>query len=182
MDTQEAIQLRRTTHSFGPKMVPEELVINAVEAGNQAPCHHRTYPWRFTLVSKIKRQELIKYALDELKRRGSQTESEISKFQTKILTPSHLLVASQVLSKNEERISEDYAACCCAIQNISLSLTANQVGSKWSTGWITKSDNTYKALEIDPINERIIGFIWIGFGEPLQPINRPSLDQVLRRI
>jgi len=76
---------------------------------------------------------------------------------------------------------EDYAACACAIQNLSLSLVADGVGYKWSTGKITRDPNTYQIAEIDPILEEIIGFIWIGYSIKEPPlIRRPLLNSIYR--
>ena len=58
--------------------------------------------------------------------------------------PFPFLVATQLCTDNQVQKLEDYAACACAIQNLSLSLVADDVGCKWSTGQITKDPNTYK--------------------------------------
>ena len=66
------------------------------------------------------------------------------------------------------------------IQNLSLSLVANDVGCKWSTGKITKDINTYKIAEIDANDEEIIGFIWIGYGTEPPLIKRPLISTIYR--
>ena len=60
MLTQEAIKNRRTIHSFVAKKVPEDIIVRAIEAANYAPCHRRTFPWRFTKVCRGKREVLAK--------------------------------------------------------------------------------------------------------------------------
>ena len=77
----------------------------------------------------------------------------------KILNPSHLIIASQVLSKNPKIKLEDYAACACSIQNLLLSLASENVASKWSTGKIMTEETTYNIVKINPLIEEIIGFI-----------------------
>ena len=107
-------------------------------------------------------------------------ESNSQKIRDKILTPSHLLVATQVRASNSVQKLEDYAACACAIQNLSLSLVGDGVGYKWSTGKITTDPNTYQIAEIDSSQEEIIGFIWIGYGTEPPSITRPLLDTTYR--
>ena len=63
-----------------------------------------------------------------------------------------------------------------------LSLAGDGVGSKWSTGKLTTHESTYEIARIDPIEEEIIGFIWIGYGEIPAPIKRPKISDVLKHI
>ena len=97
-----------------------------------------------------------------------------------MLNPSHLLIATQVCTDNQVQKLEDYAACACAIQNMSLSLVADDVGCKWSTGKITKDPNTYKIAQINSSEEEIIGFIWIGYGTKPPLIQRPLISNIYR--
>ena len=180
MDLQEAIASRRTIHSFYTNKVSEEIIQRALQAANFAPCHLHTFPWRFTSVTRQKRVLLGELALSLKFGNASPNESTEKSVLAKILNPSHLLVASQVLDVDPHRQKEDYAACACSIQNLSLSLVSDGVGSKWSTGKITTHKTTYKIIEIDPNEEMIIGFIWIGYGELPSKIKRPLLSTIFR--
>ena len=104
----------------------------------------------------------------------------LKKIKDKILNPSHLVVATQVCSDDQVQKLEDYAACACAIQNLSLSLVSDGVGYKWSTGKLTTDPNTYQIAEIDPYEEEIIGFIWIGYGTEPPLIKRPLISTIYR--
>ena len=180
MEIAEAIKKRRTLHIFSKKRVPREVIEKSIFAANQAPCHRRTFPWRFTSIG-IKKRELL-YQLQLTLKFGDKSidESSLKKIKEKMLNPSHLLIATQVCTDNQAQKLEDYAACACAIQNLSLSLVANDVGCKWSTGKITKDINTYKIAEIDASNEEIIGFIWIGYGTEPPLIKRPLISTIYR--
>ena len=142
MEIAEAIRKRRTIHIFSKKSVPSEVIQKSIVAANQAPCHRRTFPWRFTNIG-IKKRELL-YQLQLTLKFGDKSidESSLKKLREKMLNPSHLLIATQVCTDNQVQKLEDYAACACAIQNLSLSLVADDVGCKWSTGKITKDPNT----------------------------------------
>ena len=180
MDIAEAIKKRRTLHIFSKKRVPREVIEKSIFAANQAPCHRRTFPWRFTSIG-IKKRELL-YQLQLTLKFGDMTidESSLKKIRDKMLNPSHLLIATQVCTDNQVQKLEDYAACACAIQNLSLSLVSDDVGCKWSTGKITTDPNTYKIAEINPSEEEIIGFIWIGYGAEPPLIKRPSINYIYR--
>ena len=180
MEITEAIKQRRTIHIFSKKRVPKEVIERSIVAANQAPCHRRTFPWRFTSLGMNKRELLCTLQLS-LKLGDKPIDELIYKnIKDKILNPSHLLVATQVCSDNQVQKLEDYAACACAIQNLSLSLVGDGVGYKWSTGKITSDPKTYQIAEIDPRLEEIIGFIWIGYGTEPSSITRPLLSTVYR--
>ena len=180
MEVAEAIKKRRTLHFFSKKSVPSEVIEKSIFAANQAPCHRRTFPWRFTSIG-IKKRELL-YQLQLTLKFGDKTidESSLKKIRDKMLNPSHLLIATQVCTDNQVQKLEDYAACACAIQNLSLSLIADDVGCKWSTGKITKDPNTYKIAQINSSEEEIIGFIWIGYGTEPPLIKRPLISTIYR--
>ena len=180
MELVEAIQKRRTIHCFSNRIVPKGVIVRSVHAANLAPCHRATFPWRFTSLGINKRKLLCELQLSLKYGNNPISESNIKKIKDKILNPSHLLLATQVISDDHVQKLEDYAACACAIQNLSLSLVADGVGSKWSTGKITTDPKTYQIAEIDPLYEEIIGFIWIGYGSIPPTIKRPSLDRIYK--
>ena len=180
MEIAQAIKKRRTIHIFSKKSVPKEIIERSIVAANQAPCHRRTFPWRFTSLGINKRELLFQLQLSLNFCEKPIDEIKYKKIEEKFLNPSHLLVASQLCSNNELQKLEDYAACASAIQNLSLSLVGDGVGYKWSTGKITRDAHTYQIAEIDPIEEEIIGFIWIGYGMEPSSIKRPLLNTIYR--
>jgi len=180
MDIAEAIKKRRTIHIFSKKTVPDKIIERSIIAANQAPCHRRTFPWRFTSLGMSKRELLFQLQLSLKFGKTPIDDLKLKKIKDKILNPSHLLVATQVCTDDQDQKLEDYAACACAIQNLSLSLVADGVGCKWSTGKITKDPNTYQISEVDSSKEAIIGFIWIGYGVIPPLIQRPLINSIYR--
>ncbi len=180
MEIAQAIKKRRTIHVFSKKIVSNEIIKRSIVAANQAPCHRRTFPWRFTSLGKNKRELLLELRLSLKFSDKTIDKTKYKKIREKFLNPSHLLVATQVCSNNKLQKLEDYAACACAIQNLSLSLVGDGVGYKWSTGKITTDPNTYQIVEIDSSEEEIIGFLWIGYGTEPSSITRPLLNTIYR--
>jgi nitroreductase len=164
MDVQEAILERRTVHRYSSEPIPDGAIDQALEAAVAAPNHKLTNPWRFTRVGPEGRQE-IEDMYVELKResKGSLSEEDEARYRRKVGDPPELVVPSQVLADDEFTRKEDYAAVACAIENFMLSLRGEGVYSKWTTGSITRHDGTYELLDIDPGDEEIVGFIWIGY-------------------
>ena len=182
MDEASAIFRRRTVHSFEKKKVSEEIIVNGIKAANQAPCHRLTFPWRFYSVGADKRNLILDLAIKIKSKNKKIDDKSRSIISEKYLNPSHLLFASQILNDDKLIRKEDYAACSCAIQNLSISLAIDGVFSKWSTGSITKHIKTYEIANINSNEEEIIGFIWIGYGKVLPKIKRPLIDQIYKKI
>ena len=63
MEIAQAIKKRRTIHIFSNKSVPREVIEKSIVAANQAPCHRRTFPWRFTNIGMKKRELLYQLQL-----------------------------------------------------------------------------------------------------------------------
>ena len=182
MDTNTAIFERRTVHAFNSRKVDEELIFNAINAANQAPCHRLTFPWRFYSIGISKRNEILKLAIDIKSSKKLLDENSKKIIRDKFLNPSHLLISSQILNKDELIKKEDYAACACAIQNLALSLASSGVQIKWSSGDIIRSKRIYNILNIDSKLEEIIGFIWVGYGKILPEIKRPLIKEIYKKI
>ncbi|MGB5345470.1 MAG: nitroreductase family protein, partial [Woeseia sp.] len=73
---------------------------------------------------------------------------------------------------------EDYASCCCAIQNLMLYLSEAGVGSKWSTGAITRDARFYAALDIDPKQVFIVGLVFYGYPKITPQQKRLEVDDI----
>jgi nitroreductase len=182
LDVHAAIHERRTIHNYRPDAIAEGILERSLEAAHQAPCHKRTYPWRFVVVGPRTREEIANIAV-ALKSVDKPLSSEkVSAVQGKILNPAALVVVTQACCDDDFRSREDYAACACAIQNMALSLTADGVGSKWSTGGLTRDRGIYDVLGIDIALEEIIGFIWVGIAEETPQVKRPELSSLVREI
>lgn len=168
---------RKTAHLYRDEPVDEQAVTRALQAANLAPCHKYTWPWRFTRVGPEGRAVLHDIGA-ALKFPAGLPERMVEKFAAKMRAPQ-LLVVSQVRSDDAFRAKEDYAAVACAIENLCLSLGADGLGSKWSTGGVTRDPRTYELLGIDPAAEEIVGFIW--FGHPAEDRPRPEREPLVVR-
>ncbi len=183
-DIHDALRARRTVHRFTREPVPDVAIERALEAAVHAPNHRLTFPWRFVRVGRTTRERIAEIAI-ELKRAKAKTEVPglADQARAKILAPHELIVVSIVKSNDPNIAREDYASAACAIQNLMLSLHADGVASKWSTGAVTTDPRTYAILGIEPSAQEIVAFVWVGTAEvrPEKP-KRPPLDQLVRRM
>ena len=172
----ELLTSRRTIHLYKPELLLKEDVLKAIEVGTHAPNHKNTQPWRFTLVGQEARKKIADVAIELKSETTSLSHEAKSSLRDKFIVPSHLIVVSQVKNPDPFRSKEDYGAIACAIQNMSLFLWPKNIGTKWSTGKVTRYEKTYKILSIDSNKEEIVGFFWLG--RPMKIPKKPQKCQI----
>ncbi len=185
MDIQSILLQRRTVHDYEREPLPDGALDRALRAALAAPNHRMTEPWRFVRVGPRTRERLCEIAVSLKTPPGDAPRLElVEKTRKKMLNPAELLVVSRARAEDPVVEREDYAAIACAIQNLSLSLWAEGVGSKWSTGAVTTAADTYAALEIDATQQEIVGFVWAGIAAKDAPKarRRRELSDVLRQL
>lgn len=173
---------RRTIHEYTDKLVDDDLIREVLQTSLCAPNHKLTNPTRFSLIGKDSRMKLVDLNLKIRSEKGQEIDVDlVKKVKEKYLTPSHLVLISQHLSTDPEVVKEDYATIACVVHNISLLLWPHGIGSKWSTGDILKRPELYQILGLNPENDRVEGFIWIGYPKNIRPPHpRPELNSVLK--
>ena len=179
MDLYQAIHTRRTIHNYLAEAIDPAALDRILAAAHMAPCHKLTWPWRFNVVGPETRQEIAEIGI-QLKGGDHPPPRLVDAIRAKVLNPGGLVVVSQVLDKDEFRRREDYAATCCAIQNLQLAARAEGYGSKWSTGKLTQAPALYELLGLDSTVEEIVGFVWVGVSESTPEIHRPDPGEVIR--
>lgn len=173
----ERMRGRRTTKLFLRQRVSKKLVHDAIEVARWAPNHHLTEPWHFysfgdeTIVQTV---ELIRTIATETK------DEDVAEFKAKSAAaiPGWLLVTCKK-SDDELLQRENYASCCCAIQNLTLYLSEAGVASKWTTGLITRDERFFDLLKIDSSDEFVVGLIWYGYPKILPTQSRKGVDEIL---
>ena len=170
---QDNLLSRRTIFRFLDKAIPDECIETALEAARHAPCHKNTHPWKFYIIGHETRTSLIP-TVEILARKKANASDEpkiqlfLQRARNKILQPPVLIAVTSILSPEDPfREEEDYAATVCALHNMILSLWDQGIGSQWSTGSITRDEETYSVLSIPKSSERIIGFIKAGYPETI---------------
>ena len=181
----EIIFERRTVHNYKSEPIPRAILEEALACAIQAPNHHLTAPWRFTVLGSESRKKIIELACAaKKKKKGSElSKPEKIAVEKKFSDPGAIVVVSCMRSDDSLQSREDYASVSCAIQNLSLFLWSEGYGSKWGSGALTRMDKTYDIFGINQEKEEIIGFIYAGVPErvPRAP-ERPSVDSVSRWI
>jgi nitroreductase len=187
MDVEEAIRTRRSIFDFRPEPVPPEKLEHLLGFGIWAPNHHLTEPWRFTILGEEVRQTLSeRYGELQVTKAPADASSEIRERlraagRTKFLSKPAIVVVSCLQQGDEQRRREDYAATYCAVQNIQLASWAEGVGMQISTNALIHAPETYTLLGIDPEQEEILSFLYIGYPAEILTRQRRPLSEVVRR-
>lgn len=173
----ERIRSRRSTNMFLKQDVSMDLVREAIELARWAPNHHLTEPWHFYVLGEEKKAasvELIRTIVTENK----NAEMGDHKAKSAAAIPGWLVVTC-AKSDDDLRGREDYAACCCAVQNILLYLSEAGVASKWTTGLITRDQRFFELLGVDAEREFVVGLIWYGYPKILPTQSRKDVAEIL---
>jgi len=174
----ERIRSRRTTKLFLKQEVSRQLVRDAIELAGWAPNHHLTEPWHFYMLGERKISACVDLIGTLI--RETKNDDELAAFKEKSAkaTPGWLLVTCQK-SDDELLQLEDYASCCCAIQNLTLYLSEAGVAAKWTTGLITRDKRLFSILDIDDEKEFVVGLIWYGYPKTLPTQSRKDVSEII---
>ncbi|MEY4550649.1 MAG: hypothetical protein RL685_6844 [Pseudomonadota bacterium] len=183
---QKLLSERRTVQDYRQGALPDGALQRALEAALSAPNHRMTEPWRFIQVGPVARQALFEIGADLKSAPGAPLAgAQRDRLASKMLFPAELLVVAQTKAEDAEVAQEDYAAVSCAVYAAMLSLWSEGIGSKWSTGGVTTDPRTYACLGVEPAEQSIVGFVWVGYDarpEAPKPRRRRALDQVFRSV
>lgn len=173
----ERLRSRRTVKLFLKQPVSRKLIREAIEAARWAPNHHVTEPWHFYVLGPEAIRDSVELTrLVTTERKGSDVGD--FKAQSAAAVPGWLVVTCRT-SDDELTRREDYASCCCAIQNLMLYLSAAGAASKWSTGPITRDSRFYELLGIDEGSEFIVGLIWYGYPKITPTQSRKGIQDIV---
>ena len=179
-DLEEVIRGRRTINLYLQTPVPEPLVREAVEAATWAPNHHVTEPWHFYVLGRetVERCLDLCYDIVEAKKGPEAAAFKREQWSEK---PGWIVVTCR-RSDDALREREDYAACSAAIQNFMLYLWKAGVGSKWTTGDITRDERFFDIVGIGADQAFVAGLLWYGYPKVTPAQKRKGLDEVLTEL
>lgn len=164
MELFQAIESRRTVKDFTSQTVPDELLNRVLGAGICAQNHRLSQPWRFAIF-------------------GAQSHAKFAEYFPRALGIPTIVAVTCVKDVKAEVEREDYAAVCCAIQNIQLAAWSLGLGMQWSTGTASQNPRTQEIVGFDADEESLVGLLFFGFPAQVpRARDRKSLDEVLRRL
>lgn len=164
----DAIRTRRTIGKVSEQEPAKELLEKILEAGNWAPSHYRTEPWRFIVLTGKGRDVLGKaYGDIAVSNLNDPSSDEIRRARGKGYQKARrapVIIVMVMEPKQGEHViwSEELSACSCAAQNMMLAAHAFGLGSIWRTGKPTYTDLMKRTFEVSN-KGMVIGFLYIGY-------------------
>lgn len=174
------IRGRRTIGSFRPDVPPKEVVLQALELARWAPNHKKTEPWHAILLGPETASAVV--ALNAQVLTATKGAAEAAAKSKKWAEVPGWVAITCDKSADPLRREEDYAACCCAIQNLQLALWSAGIGTKWSTGDVTRHPDFYRLLGIDSSQQSVVGLIWYGYPAVVPEQTRGAMESFLTEL
>ncbi len=166
MDILTALRDRRSINALTADVPPRATIQRLLDLAIWAPNHHMTEPWRFQVIAGDARQAIGEAISDGLRTEIDANDpvaaGEIKGARAKFLRAPVVIVISQPRADDPVTDLEDYAACCCAVQNMLLAAHAEGLAAKWRTGAICEYEATRQALSLGA-TDRLVGFIYLGY-------------------
>lgn len=174
----DTIRTRRTNLHVDPdRPVPDELVDALCELVTWAPCHKRTWPWRFAVFSGRSRALLGEVTADALSQRG-EPAARVDKTRTKYLRAPTVLVIGALREDDELRTTENRDAVAAGVQNLLLGATAAGLASFWSSCPSGAGPTVAEAAGFEA-SVSIVAVVYLGWPvRSCQPPERPEPEIV----
>ena len=176
----ELIRGRRTINFFDPALPPKDLILEAIDAARWVPNHHLTEPWRFYLLSEAAKKAVVE--LNAALVAGEKGDDAAAAKRRRWSEIPGWLVVTSLRSADALRDREDYAATCCAVYALCLYLWSRGVGTKWTTGEVTRDPRFYEEIWVDPEAERVVGLIWYGYPAEVPATARKPVSDIVVEI
>ena len=173
----DVLRGRRSVNFFKHEPVGTEILLEAIEIARWAPNHRLTEPWRFYVIGDETAEAIARFASDfELAAKGERAAQ--LRYDRLSAIPGNFILTSR-RSDDEIIDLENYAACCCAAQNLMLYLWPHGIAVKWTTGAFTQTREFFELLGIDPDAERLVGFFWYGIPKAVPTQKRRDVSEIV---
>ncbi|HZW67015.1 MAG TPA: nitroreductase [Pseudogracilibacillus sp.] len=166
---QEIIRERRAIKKgYTDKVVSEQVVRDLLNDAIWAPTHGNRQPWRFVFVDK---DNLPSFAKQVSQTYGEEMQENRENYLNE---PNAILVVIMEEAEMKKQWDENFGAVASMIQNFWLLAWEQKLGVVWKTNPHIYDPEVEKILDVKE-NERIIGFIHLGYFEEV-PAKKPRID------
>jgi len=169
MTINDAIIARR---SFKPadmdpsKEVSTELLLELFECANWAPTHGLTEPWRFEIFQGDSRQRLANAMQAAYITETPEAEFKPEKCEKMAKNPLLAHTIAVIVMKRDATGKipeiEEIEAVACAVQNLHISASAQDLGVFWSSPTVVYGEGIANFLELQK-GDRCLGLLYIGW-------------------
>lgn len=182
----DALRNRRTCRSYTGEGVPRGVVEAMLDAARWAPNHRLTNPWRFFVVEKggpVRRkiaEQVYGWTYENVKNPNEERRVQSAQqAKQEVLDAPAMLYVFAAPGRDEEETTENYAATCCAVQNLQIAAHAHGVAVGWSTGKPAKPATVPSLLGADP-SWRLVGALFAGYPAQEMKQERKPVSEVAK--
>lgn len=172
-DIDAAIKARRTSMHVDPaRLVDSHLISELCEISTWAPCHKRTWPWRFAVVEGPARRQFGDVVADAMRINGDDAE-RVTKARTKYMRTPTVVVVGSASGDSPTRTLENRDATAAAVQNFLLAATARGLATYWSSSPRNCNEAVSAFCGFDDAS--IVAIIYVGWADrEIEPPSRPK--------
>ena len=151
-------------NTYTGEQIPDDIILQILEAANWAPTHKKTEPWRFKILQNHGREKLANFMADwyeEYTPRDKFSPKKHEKLKKKPLS-APTVIAICLHRDPSESIPEweEIAAVAMAVQNMWLMCTAYDIGCYWSSPKPVLAAKEILHLEK---GEKCLGLFYMGY-------------------
>lgn len=173
----ELARRRRSNLRIDPdRAVEPALLERLIAAAATAPNHHRTFPWRFRIITGEGRRGLGEALATDLAADPGTDGSKVAKARTKYLRAPVMVAVASRSGSDATTTMENRDAVAAAITTLLLAATDVGLASLWSTGAAVTSPSVARFCDFDP-DDTIVGLVYLGWPTAeLEDSDRPAPD------
>lgn len=167
MELQTALHTRISVPMVKADALPRNVIEKLLDAGNQAPNHHRVRPWRFFVLTGEARNRLgdVMAASQQDRRPDLPPEAYDKTRALPLRAPVVIAVGVDQPAPDSKAIEiENVAAAAAACQNILLTAHDLGLGAMWRTGEWARDPKVKAFFGLVP-EQHLIAFLYVGVPE-----------------
>ncbi|MCE3281266.1 MAG: nitroreductase [Chitinophagaceae bacterium] len=158
-------------------IIPDEIILHALENATWAPNHGKTEPWYFIVYTGEGIRHLSEFQAQLYKQQGGEkfTEAKYTNLKANYLRASHVIAICMKRDPSGKIPEvEEVAAVATAVQNFALTLHAAGYGGYWTTGGVTYYESAKPFFGLGA-SDKLMGFYLCGVpvAQPPAPPRKP---------
>ncbi|WP_298709259.1 nitroreductase [Chitinophaga sp.] len=167
---QDIILYRRTVKptAMNGKKIDDETVRELLRLADWAPTHGLTEPWYFVVYSGDKVQQFCTDHAELYKQYTPAAQfilGNYEKLKTQGDLASHVIAVVMKRGANPKIPEiEEVAATACAVENLWLAATAQNIAVYWGSGGMTYTPAMQDYLGLRD-EDKVLGFLYLGYTE-----------------
>jgi len=170
VDILQAIKERRSTHSFYPEEIDEQVLKAIFTYGSWAPSHYMKESWNIKLYQGDGKQRLIDAIIASYRRIGMlkpendpKSERMATSMRAFLMEIPHHALLYFPIDPDPIRYEEEYASVCAFIQNIQLAGWSYGVGMLWTITPYMHDQGFADDVGLDSERMKIAAVMQIGY-------------------